>query len=481
MLRSISSRARVLRLLAALTTVPTLWACTSYKLAPPGGSPVSVQNRRFPVGLNRQLDLLFMVDDSKSMSGLQRKMAERLPDFMNVLQALPGGLPDLHVAVVSSSLGTGAFRDVIGNCQSSSPGDDDGRFQHAASCTALKAGETFIKAEPGNHNYTGEIADVFACIAKLGDGGCGIEQQFQSTRRALDKARDPNDPDNAGFLRDDAILGIIMLTNEDDCSVPYDSTLFDPSQRTVATELGGLQNYRCNEFGHLCDGRALPHQISQEMTLANCTPAEEKGRLLPVADFVKFVQGLKEDPGRLFVAALAGPAGPYTLFPAPADVGNNATEIQPSIRHSCAAPDQPLADYADPAIRVAAWVNAFPPTQRKLASICEQDFKPAMEGIAHALGALVQPQCLEHPVALTKSGRPNCQVAMSSGSGQPFAEEVPECTAGGTAFPCWRIDAAASCAGGAQLNVCWEAACDPTKAPATRQNAEASCAIAAGP
>ena len=477
--RTISSRALAVRLAAALAAIPALWACTAHNLVAPSERPHSVQNKTFPVGQNRDLDLLFMIDNSPSMKGLQAKLAQRMPDFMEVLKDLPGGLPNLHVAVISSALGTGAVTGVPLGCFPGSPGDDDGSFQHASTCTALGAGQTFIKAAPGANNFTGDIADVFRCIAQLGDKGCGIEQPFQAMRRALERAQNPNDLENSGFLRPEAILGIIMLTNEDDCSIPYESTLMDSNQRALQDELGGLDNYRCNEFGHLCGGQRPPHSVTQPTTLQDCVPAEDKGRLVPVNEFVKFVQGLKPNaPERLFVAALAGIPDSYVVEPVPQLLPNGITELQPAVRHSCIAPNSNEMDFADPGVRIASWVNAFPASNAKLASICEQDFKPAMEDIARTLrDALVRPPCLEHPVALTNDGHPNCQVALSAGAGKPFDRLVTECATGGATFPCWRLDEVAACASGPRLSVCWDAACDPTKAPASMERAQGSCAV----
>ena len=198
------------------------------------------------------------------MKPLQAKMAARLPDFMQRLKALPGGLPDIHVAVVSSSLGAGAFGDVPG-CGQGAPGDDAGSFQHKAGC-GLNASENYIKASQDGttNNFTGNIEDVFSCIALLGDTGCGFEHQFESTRQALIRATHPEDMNNGGFLRGDAFLGIVMLTNEDDCSVPSNSELFNTMVSSVNDQppLGGLWSYRCNEFGHKCD-QPMPHTAAR--------------------------------------------------------------------------------------------------------------------------------------------------------------------------------------------------------------------------
>ena len=45
-----------------------------------------------------------------------------------------------------------------------------------------------------------------------------------------------------------------MITNEDDCSAAPGVPLFDTgSNFNIASQLGPYRNFRCNEFGHLCD------------------------------------------------------------------------------------------------------------------------------------------------------------------------------------------------------------------------------------
>lgn len=332
--------------------------------------------------LTRELDLLFMIDNSRSMQPLQAKLAARLADFMEVLKTLPGGLPDVHVAVISSSLGAGAFSNIAG-CVPLSQGNQDGRFQHGAHCLDLKPGQTFIKSIGGVNNFTGDINDVFTCLALIGDSGCGFEHQFESTRRALMRASNPADPDNGGFLRPNAYLSITMLTNEDDCSTDADSTLFDPTFNSVEEVLGGHQSYRCSEFGHLCDGVPPPHTVSAATTLSNCVSAEERGRLTTVKDFVAFVRSLKPgQPEKILVSAIAGPPTPYTVEPFSAQLPTGGREVQPRMEHSCM---QASGEYADPGVRVKQWVDAFGDSG-SFQTICADDFKPALVSIAQAIG-----------------------------------------------------------------------------------------------
>ncbi|MEO5769994.1 MAG: hypothetical protein ABIS92_16690 [Polyangia bacterium] len=459
--------------------VVTLWACNSTSLVRPSGEPSEVAKREFNASPNRKLDLLFMIDDSLSMEGSQNKLRARLPDFMKALTVLPEGVLDLHLAVISSSMGAGSFSNAGGSgCAHQPPGDDDGSFQHPAICTALKPGETFIKAGPGGNNFDGPIADLFGCVALLGASGCGFEQQFASAERALQRATNPADPVNGGFLRHDALLGVVMLTNEDDCSVSDDSTLLDPGQTTLADLLGGYQSYRCNEFGHLCDGMPPPHQLSGPIALHNCVSAEEKGRLKPVADFVSFLKQLKgddlENHNRVLVAALTGKPDKYVVEMQPND-NLSPPQLQPAVQHSCTGSNP--KEYGDPAVRIKTWVDAFG-QNGVLESICDDDYEMSMRKIADAIVRSLEPACIPANIRTrTDTGAPDCTVTeLTNGDGQRPVN-VTFCGTTPASFPCWRLTDDPGCSGQKVLRVCREATCDPVKVPADPRELSVSCSL----
>ena len=70
---------------------------------------------------------------------------------------------------------------------------------------------------------------AFGCIAAVGSAGCGFEAPLEAVYRVL-----TTPAINPGFLRDDALLVVILMTDEDDCSAPPDTTLFDPSPAGIA-------------------------------------------------------------------------------------------------------------------------------------------------------------------------------------------------------------------------------------------------------
>lgn len=345
---------------------------------------------------NRNLDILFMIDNSSSMRPSQTSLTANIPMFMDGLKALPGGLPNIHVAVVSSDMGAGD-----GSISGCSMMGDNGVFQSAARapCTAttLQAGATFISNVGGVANYTAaDISTVFTCIAALGDTGCGFEHQFASVLRALGADGQAAPAANQGFLRSDALLAIIMVTNEDDCSSRGPANLYDTTMNMLLTSpLGPTANFRCNEFGHVCDGarpsrNAPNNDVAAQVPLTNCTSSECDGALIPVAEFAARIKALKTAPSsEVLVAALSGPSTPYTVTwkaPSVADTSCGAETCPwPVIAHSCTATD---GSFADPSVRINQWVAGFGANGLQF-SICDTDYGPALQMIASRIGTLL--------------------------------------------------------------------------------------------
>jgi len=487
-----------------------LAACNSHRLAAPTPARSAIQKRRFLQYANRKLDLLFMIDDSPSMAPLQTKLSQQLGNFMDALTSpATGRLPDLHVAVVSSSFGGGAWSNVNQCGSGAYPGDDGGKFQQGpggaghGSCTMLHAGEKFLASGDGSPgsapNYDGDIRDAFKCMALLGDRGCGFESQFESVYYALYKASRPDDPDNGGFLRDDATLAVIMVTNEDDCSVGPQSLLLDPGVNSVSdpSGLGALQSYRCNEFGHLCNGAPPPHDApAGPITLDGCVSAENDGKtdtslrdpqgnpdptmghLWPtVADLTAFMKSLKTNPDDVLVAALRKPTvddDGHSLYRVLGQSNPSATgEIDPVVDHSCTHPSQDpgMPEYADPAVRIRQWVKAFE-QNGVFYPICADDFRAAMKGIAQKIVVHLKNACLSGDIALLDAKDPakghDCQVTVPASSGGDARQTLLECApqVGAPAnTPCYRLTFAAdACASQSTtdttlLSICTDAAC----------------------
>ena len=461
--------------------VPGLWACHTSRLVEPTPKLCGSTNDLYQGSISRDLDIVFMIDDSSSMAPLQSKLAANFSVFMNVLKAGPLGLPNVHIGVVSSSMGAGR-NPAIDHCP---PGGDRGVFHTAplgATCAkgGLEPGQTFISNVNGVANYTGDIADVFSCIAALGDGGCGFEHQLASVLRALGADGQPPPPENAGFLRKDASLAVILITNEDDCSAPSDSALFDSSSALVSDPLGPLQSYRCNEFGHTCGGHAPPRTPAGPTDLTGTCASAEDGRLLSVADVAAALKGLKSDPSKVLVAAIAGPPDPYVVDVGPAALPD--VSMWPVVDHSCTAkePDGSLT-YGDPAVRIAEWVKAFG-RHGLFETICGDTFEHALQEIAGRervdLLPCVAGKVLDQSGALwTGASAPDCVVIdhAVNALGSEVDTTLPPCVPGQEKgmTACWSLENDPQvCPEGAVVNFN-----RPEAQPSADVNSAISCSI----
>jgi hypothetical protein len=382
------------------------------------------------------VDVLFMIDDSSSMSALQQRLAAGFASFISIIDGLPGGTPDLHIGVVSSDMGVDD--DSITGCNGE--GGDRGALQFTArgSCTQtnLPAGAAYIAlatAPDGSRvtNYGGALSDVFSCIALLGEQGCGFEQSLSSVRHALDPIR--TIATNAGFLRRDAFLAVILVTNEDDCSAAPGVPLFDTTANlTTSSELGPPTNFRCNEFGHLCTiNGALQHPPRTATgKLTGCESNESGSYLERVASFAGFLRGLKDDPAKVFVAAVAGPPAPYQVNVEPPAIGGD--DPWPVIGHSCTAAD---GSFADPAVRLHQLTASLGPYGH-FESICGPGAGGPLSRIAQLMTRPLAGSCVARP-----SSAATCQVVdrWVDGDGVKQAVVVPQCANTPGVTPCWSL------------------------------------------
>ena len=404
---------------------------------PPFGNPPTS-----PPAANK-LDLLFMIDDSASMAPLQAKLAQEIPSLLDGLRSRSNmQMPDLHVGVVSSSMGAGRWANVNQCMSAAYPGDDQGKLLQgpggpgSGACAMLHMGQKFLSTGDGTStapNFDGDLPTAIQCMTALGDSGCGFESPFKSVTYALHKGQDPLDPDNGGFLRPDASLAIILFTNEDDCSVPDDSLLIDPGVNSVTdpTGLGALSSYRCNEFGHLCGGAPPPHGYDFAtntfnlsagtfrtaagpgmggMVLNGCVSADGEGKTDSslqdptgqpdpsmghlfggIDSLVQAISSYKA-AGRVFVAAIAGPtvdADGSSLYRVFAQANPAANELDPVVDHSCVqAGTNGQAEYADPAVRIHQLVDGFG-ANGAFYPICASNYSTTVFDIADGIQTVI--------------------------------------------------------------------------------------------
>jgi hypothetical protein len=477
--RSSASRRRfrrVFRWLVLAAAAPPLYACGARSLEAPTIVAARTDKHLAQLVENRNVDLLFLIDDSKSMQSSQTNLLRNFPAFMTALKSLPGGLPNVHIAVVSSDMGAGD--GTIGGCDTT--GGKNGIFQYTArgdcTSTGLDPDAKYISDIAGVRNYAGTLEDTFSCIAALGEGGCGFEHQLAAVARALGADGRPPPAENQGFLRPDAYLAIVLITNEDDCSAPAGSLLFDTaSNANLMSQLGPPKSFRCNEFGHLCDGahpsRFAPGgDVTATQPYGECVSAED-GVLLRVADVVAGLRALKADPdNQILVAAISGARTPYVVhWTQPGVTGDGPW---PEISHSCMASD---GSYADPAPRIADFVGRFGGNGLQL-PICADEFAPALQRIADKIGQQFSLPCIVERVAKRPgTATDDCTVITHTGNdlGEIVDASVRACDDTGGVGPCWRLVAGPDGCAGQTVDV----VPDPGAPPPTSQTASVECAL----
>lgn len=208
----------------------------------------------------RSVDLLLMVDDSNSMAEEQASLALAFPELVRALSTgdlEPDGtldfdpVADLHVGVVTSDMGT--FGYPVPTCAEPNFGDDG--ILRTEGSTTLAGCETsypsFLTYAPGG--ALAQFRADFSCVATVGTMGCGLEQQLEAVLKAVTPSTSAlrfqqdtvghADLENAGFLRDDSVLVVLVVTDEDDCSAS-DPRLFDLSAGSPYA--GTEPNLRCS-------------------------------------------------------------------------------------------------------------------------------------------------------------------------------------------------------------------------------------------
>ncbi len=428
-----------------------------------GGNPSTIV---FSATVNRDLDVVFVIDNSSSMSKAQANLVSNLPVFFDTMQAFPGGMPNLHLAVVSSDMGAGTGTSgCAGN-------GNAGIFQWGApttTCAPTTDGARFLSNINGNANYTGDLSSVFSCVAAVGESGCGFEQTLLSVTRALgadniDTNGRPQPPsENQGFLRDKAYLAIILLTNEDDCSAPQGaaSDLFPRSGdgSSLSSPLGPPTGYRCSAFGHLCDGVAPPimsplgandpGDLTTVVPLQNCVSAEDAGRLIPVSSLAQIIKALKADPAnQILVASIYGLYGdtsrnaPYSVTWKKSVAGDPAGPWPEGV-HSCVSAGD--GSFADPGVRIGEFVKQFGRNGIHQ-PICDTSFRPSMMRIAEEIRRVMGPKCVTGVFADKSPGDPgtqyDCKVTDQVGG---HDVTIPSCDDNGGDLPCWHLEADNDC------------------------------------
>ena len=243
----------------------------------PEGSIDSITEKCNQCGGFNGVDMLLVVDNSTSMEQEQGILATGIFTLLNSLlyptekEGDDGPQANVRLAVVSTDMGLqygengstegwpyNDFTKALKGCDES-PSGDNGKFQTTTG-NAVRIRNGSIPCSPGakqcpsdkweckegkcvlpenenddtceshtadtpwtatsNEDENRSFAKQVACNAQLGIDGCGIEQQLQAGLKGL-----VHDSQKS-FLKEDHLLSIIVISDEEDCSI-RDKALFD--------------------------------------------------------------------------------------------------------------------------------------------------------------------------------------------------------------------------------------------------------------
>jgi hypothetical protein len=187
------------------------------------------------------VDLLFVIDNSYGTLGIHDVFE---PQVFYLLEELIGyhenrqEIADLHVGVITADVGAGGY-DIPG-CNGSFAGALQGRSKTTSSgCPEEEIDPPFLEHSilepndggPSDPNGMSLLEELQCIISSLGMDGCQVEQPLQSLRLALtDRVEDGT---NAGFFRQGAVLVVVFVTEEDDCTA-LDPSFYSPHREDLA-------------------------------------------------------------------------------------------------------------------------------------------------------------------------------------------------------------------------------------------------------
>ena len=345
------------------------------------------------------VDILVVVDNSGSMAAEQSMLRDAFPGLITSILNPPidpetgrrvhPPVRDLHIGVVSTDMGVGGYD--VQTCDEPMIGDD-GILQHTPrgeSCApsypsflSYQIGET----EEPNIDMVNAMSQDYGCIAVLGTNGCGFEQQLEAARKAL-VVHSQTGGANAGFLRQDTILVILFVTDEEDCSA-QDMTIFDIASLPYSInlqcyyqkpKLQGIDRY----YNDLSSLRSNPEDLVLGF-IVGVPPGdpmcEGRGNAIDECLSVPAMQETVRADGELLEYSCKHPAD--CTPPNPPDAGSCSSEAFPAIRFV-----QLAQQFGDNAV---------------VQSICTSSFEPAVAALTERLRESIKAQYYQSELPVAK-------------------------------------------------------------------------------
>ncbi|RMG97975.1 MAG: hypothetical protein D6705_07175 [Deltaproteobacteria bacterium] len=284
------------------------------------------------LGCTDQIDLLFVIDNSGTMAEEQENLARNFPLLIKRLEELKdseGNMvnPDVQIMVTTTDFGNQLCTQfqkhdpekgapITTGCNARIDRftglDPNNPVMVPEACTnvcptdVVPSGDPFIHfwgpgqdennipdVPPADINGDGqddsEVAQALACIGPQGIDGCGYESPLENMMQALNPGASWNQGSKP-FLRDGALLAIVIVTDEADCSIKDPSVMTDPMFMETNPDNNMQQptSAVCWNAGVTCTGPDMNGEYS------NCTSANND-KLQPISRYTDFLIGYLRD------------------------------------------------------------------------------------------------------------------------------------------------------------------------------------------
>lgn len=457
----------------------------------------------------RNVEILFVIDNSGSMAEEQVKLVEAAGVLFDQLDAVDA---NYRVAFTTTDVGnplcpattpeSGSL--VLSSCETRldeflfDNGTVDVRDFACSDACSLDAAalaiqpssidlDTSSKPRPWieriegvtNLPATTDPVEAFKCFAPQGIAGCGFESPLEAMYLALHRT-DDSDDDNFGFRRADGLLAVVLLTDETDCSSNEQwAEIFSADGNRVFWSdpaAASASSAVCWNAGVTCTGD--PSQYD------SCEPANKDVDgdetesfvdtvLYPMVRYTDLLDDLERQQQdfvawhELVLTVIAGVQGngaDWSVAYAQAD--DPSYQLEYGIGPGCTSM---AGDMAVPPVRLLALAQALDPAGPTepgplgLHSVCDADYSTAMAGLGERLTSQFRPLCHYSCAAdaelSTPQLEPNCVVEQTV-PGEQDPQLMLECSraADGT----YLIDAeTATYQLPASANVCYVTLVDP--------------------
>ena len=174
----------------------------------------------------QKVDVLYIIDNSPSMYEEQQTLIANFGTFAAEMQSALTDVEDYHIGVITTDnyVDEGIFDDSSQTVNAAAP---ECRLLgglvvqgQAGDCRPFAGGQNFITQDD-------DLASKFACTANVGEDGDSDERVRDALISVLNPTLQNPNACNEGFIRNDALLVVVILTDENDPSTASVQEAYD--------------------------------------------------------------------------------------------------------------------------------------------------------------------------------------------------------------------------------------------------------------